>query len=108
MISTFIPNEIKKCFPRDPRPPWITNRFETLLNTKNGLYKNYKRHCYKGEDKVRLDAIRIECQQAVEMAKLSYLANLGDKLNNPNTSQKSYWEIINRVMDKCRSLKIPP
>ena len=31
--------------------------------------------------------------------------NLGNKANNPNTSQKSFWKIINRVMNKC--LKIP-
>ena len=43
-----------------------------------------------------------------ELTKLSYLANLGDKLNNPNTSQKYYWKIINRVMNKCRTPKIPP
>ena len=79
-----------------------------MLNKKNKFYKNCKRHGYKAEDNVRLDAFRIECQQAVEMAKLSYLANFGDKLNNPNTSQKSYWKIINRVMNKCRAPKIPP
>ena len=37
-----------------------------------------------------LDAFRIECQQAVETAKLSYLMNLGNKVNNPGTSQKSF------------------
>ena len=110
IMSTFIPNEIKKCSPRDPPrdPPWITSHLKTLLNKKNRLYKNYKRHGYKAEDKVRLDVFRIECQQTVEVAKISYLANLGDKLNSANTSQKSYWKIINRVMNKCRSPKIPP
>ena len=49
-----------------------------------------------------------ECQQAVETAKLSYLTNLGNKVNNPGTSQKSYRKIINRVMNKCRAPKIPP
>ena len=106
IMSTFMPNEIKRCSPHEP--PWITNRLKTLLNKKNRLHNNYKSHCYKAEDKVRLDAFRIECQQAVEMAKLSYLPNLGDKLNNPNTSQKSHWKIINRVMNKCRAPKIPP
>ena len=106
IMPTFIPNEIKKCSPRDP--PWITSHLKTLLNKKNRLYKNYKRYGYKAEDKVRLDAFRIECQQTVEMAKISYLANLGDKLNSANTSQKSYWKIINRVMNKCRAPKIPP
>ena len=71
-------------------PPWITKPLKTMLNRKNRLFKNYKRHGYKTEDNVRLDAFRIECQQAVEAAKLSYLTNLGTKVNNPSTSQKSY------------------
>ena len=32
---------------------------------------------------------------------------MGKKLNNPNTSQKSYWKIINKVMNKCKAPKIP-
>ena len=44
----------------------------------------------------------------VEAAKLTYLKNLGNKVNDPGTSQKSYWKIINRVMNKCRAPKIPP
>ena len=89
-------------------PPWITKQFKTLLKKTNRLYKNYKRHGYKAEDKVRLDTFRIECQQAVEISKLTHLSNLGDKLHNPTTLQKTYWKIINRVMNKCRVPKIPP
>ena len=62
----------------------------------------------KVEDKVKLDTLRIECQQAVETAKLSYLRNLGNKVNDPNTSRKSHWKIINRVMNKSRAPKVPP
>ena len=75
-----------------------------MLNRKNILFKNYKRHGYRVEDKVRLDTFRSECQQAVETAKLSYLTNLGNKVNDPNTSQNTYWKIIN----KCRAPKVPP
>ena len=106
IMSNFIPNETKKIVPRDP--PWITKPLKTLLNRKNRLFKTYKKHGYKDEDKLRLDAFRIECQKAVETAKLNYLTNLGNKVNNMNTSQKSYWKIINRVMNKTRSPKIPP
>ena len=95
--------------PKSPRdPPWITKPLKTLLNRKNRLFKTYKKHGYKIEDKYRLDAFRIECQQAVESAKLTYLTTLGNKVNDPNISQKSYWKIINRVMNKCRAPKIPP
>ena len=105
-MSNFLPNETKRFIPRNP--PWINKPLKAMLNRKNRLFNNYKRHGYKAQDKIRLDAFRIECQQAVETAKLSYLTNLGNKVNDPVTSQKSYWKIINRVMNKCRAPKIPP
>ena len=103
-MSNIIPNKPKRFVPRDP--PWITKPLK--FNRKNRLFKNYKRHRYKEEDKVRLEVFRIECQKAVETAKLSYVTNIGNKVNDPGTSQKSYWKIINRVMNKCRAPKIPP
>ena len=61
-----------------------------MLNRKNRLFKNYKKRRYKEEDKVRLEVFRIECQKAVESAKCSYLTNMGNKVNEPGTSPKSY------------------
>ena len=87
-MSNFIPNETKIIIPRDP--PLITKPLKTLLNRKNRRFKNYKIHEYKAEDIARVDGFHIECQKAVETDKSSYLTNLGNKLNNPSTSQKSY------------------
>ena len=42
------------------------------------------------------------------MAKLTYLKNLGNKMHDKHTSQKLYWKIIQKVMNKCRAPKIPP
>ena len=50
----------------------------------------------------------MECQEAVGTSKMTYLKNLCNKVNDPSTTQKSYWKIINRVMNKCRAPKIPP
>ena len=102
-MPNFVPNETKRFVPCDP--PWITRPLRKMLKRKNRLYKSYKRHGYQEEDKVRLDTFRTECHQAVEDAKLSYLTNLGNKANDSSTSQKLYWKIINRVMNKCRALK---
>ena len=87
IMSNFIPNETKRFVPR--LPPWITKPLKAMLNKKNRLFKNYKKHRYKEDykDKVRLDAFRIECQNAVESAKSPYLNNMGNKVNNPGTSQ---------------------
>ena len=84
-MSNFVPNETKRFVPH-----WITRPLKNMLNRKNRLYKSYKRHGYKEEDKDRLDTFRTECHQAVEDAKLSYLTNLGNKVNYPSTSRKLY------------------
>ena len=99
-MSNFIPNEIKRVAPRDPR--WITKSLKDMLKRKNKLYKNYKRHGYR-DDKIRLEAFRKAYKNVVETSRLSYLNNLGKKVNDPTTSQKCYWKIINRVMNKCRA-----
>ena len=66
IMSNFIPNETKRFVSRDP--PWITNSIKTLLNRKNRLFKNYKKH----EEKNRLDTFRTECHlAAVENANLT-------------------------------------
>ena len=106
IMSNFVPNEVKKIVPRDP--PWFTKPLKSMLNRKNRLFKNYKRHGYKEEDKLRLQNFRQECKEAVESAKMSYLNNLGKKLNDPGTPQKCYWKIIHRVMNKSRAPRIPP
>ena len=67
-----------------------------------------KQHGYKEEDKIRLESFRTECKEAVESAKLSYLSNLGYKLNEPGKTSKKYWKFIHRVMKKCRAPQIPP
>ena len=88
IMSNYIPNETKRFVPRDP--PWITKPIKTMLNRKNRLFKNYKKHHYNDDDKVRLYAFRTECHEAVETAKLTYLNNIGNKVNDPSTSQKVY------------------
>ena len=72
------------------------------------MFKNYKRHGYKVDDKNRVDNFRKEYEKAINKSKEDYLKKLGDKLINPNTSQKSNWKIINRVMNKYKDPKIPP
>ena len=51
IMSNFVPNEIKRFVPRDP--PWITKALKSMLKRKKRLYKNYKRHGYKEDDKAR-------------------------------------------------------
>ena len=77
ILTNFFPSEAKRFVPRNP--PWITRSLKNMLNRKNRLYKNYKKHRYKDDDEVKLDIFRYECHQSVEDAKSSHLANLGNK-----------------------------
>ena len=90
IISNFVPNETKRFVPRDP--PWINKPLKRMLNRKNRLNKNYRRHGYREEDKARLDTFRGEL--AVENAKLSYLTDLGNKVNDLNTSQNHIGKLL--------------
>ena len=95
-----------KVNPKDP--PWIHKNLKTMLNRQQRLYRNYKRHGFKPEDKIRVDSFREECLAEILKYKTKYLENLGNKLADPNTCQKTYKKVINRVMNKCKSPKIPP
>ena len=70
------------------------------------MYRNYKRHGHKPADKIRVDAFREECIEAIQKAKTDYLGKLGNKLADPSTCRKSYWKIVNRVMNRCKAPKI--
>ena len=50
------------------------------------LIKNYKKYGYKPEDRLRPKNLRKEDNKAVNNAKLLYVTNTGNNLNNPNTS----------------------
>ena len=100
IFSNFIPNEVVRVIPKDP--PWITRRLTSMLKKQNRLYKNYKRHGYKANGNIRMDKYNDECKNAVEFAKQSYLRNLSNKLNDLSVSKKSYWKIVNKVMNRCK------
>ena len=42
------------------------------------------------------------------MKQLSMPRNLGSKIADPNTGQKSDWKILNKFLNKCKIPKIPP
>ena len=71
-----------------------------MQNKEKRLFKHYKRHGYKLDDKNRVDNFRKECEMTINKSKEDNLKKLLDKLINPTSSQKSYWKMINMVMNK--------
>ena len=75
---------------------------------KHKVFKKYKKNGYKSEGKEIRDRLRNECQEAIVNDKENYPKNLGSKLADPTTGQKSYWKILNKFLNKCKIPNIPP
>ena len=61
IMSNYIPHEIKQILPRDS--PWIIKPLKVMIKKKNSLYKAYKNHGFRPNDKIRLDNFCLECQK---------------------------------------------
>ena len=106
IMSNFVPNEVKTFRPQEPE--WLNSNIKNLLKRQSKVFKRYKKNGYKNEDKVLVDQVKKDCQEAIENAKEKYLRDLGAKLADPTTGQKSYWKILNKFLNKCKIPRIPP
>ena len=86
IMSNFIPNKTIKVIPREP--PWIDKALKNMLNRQQRLYRNYKKHGFKPDDKSRVDVFRSKFNMAIKKAKEGYLKKLGDKLADPKLAKR--------------------
>ena len=106
IYSNFIPNEIKTMKPR--QAPWITQSVKRFLRKKNHAYKRFVR---SGRPDDKVDGIKSmvsDGEKLIEEAKQNYLRKTGQALANPETSSKTYWSLINTVLNKAKIPMIPP
>ena len=104
--SNFIPNKVKTI--RPCQAPWITKSVKNSLRKKNRAYKNFVR---RGQPDDKLEGIKnmiAEGSKLIEDAKRKYLLKVGNTLANPETSSKTYWTLINTVLNKAKIPIIPP
>ena len=105
-MSNYVPNESKTVRPSEPE--WLNDNVKTLLRKQNKIFKRYKGNGYNNDDKIILDRLRNESYEAIKNSKEKYLTNMGAKLADPATGQKSYWKILNKFLNKCKMPRIPP
>ena len=106
IYSNFIPSETKTIRPREA--PWITNTIKNFLRNKNRAYKNF---VSKGQPDDKLESMQkmvSEGSKMVEDAKRNYFLKVGKALANPETCSKTYWSLINTVLNKAKVPLIPP
>ena len=105
-MSNFVPNKTLISKPNVPK--WISRDITNMMRRQNKLYKKYKKNGFNTNDKERVDKFREECLLAINTSKQNYLNDLGTKLTDKNLGKKSYWKIINNLMNKCKTPRIPP
>ena len=106
IYSNFIPNKVKTIRPR--QAPWITQAIKNFLRKKNRAYKSFVRN---GRPDDKLEGIQnmiSEGARLIEEAKRNYFLKAGKTLANPGTSSKTYWTLINTVLNKVKIPTIPP
>ena len=64
-----------------------------------------------GKQEEKLEGIKkmiTRGSKLIEDAKQKYLISIGRTLSNPNTGRKTYWSIVNKLLNKTKIPIIPP
>ena len=91
IFHNFILNKNIIC--NDKEPPWFNNQIKTLIEKKNDLFKSYMANGRLAVDRVRLQKAGAELINTIKSSKENVCNNLVKKLNDPNSSSKTYWSI---------------
>ena len=97
---------IKTIRPR--QAPWVTQTVKNFLRKKNPAYKSFER---SGQPDDKLEGIQkmiTEGPKLIEDATRNYFLKAGNTLANPRTSNRTYWYLINTVLNKVKMPIIPP
>ena len=106
IFRNFIPHETIKCKSKDP--PWINKEIKNALRKKNRIYKRFISGGRLQDDQFKLNEITETVSNLITESKNDYFLNLGERLNDPTTSSKSYWSILKRFLNKIKIPSIPP
>ena len=106
ILSTNIPNKTIKCNDKDP--PWITPNLKAAIKRQHRILRKYKDRDRKLENWNIVKRVRNETSKLIAKAKENYFLTLGRKLSDPSQDVKAYWKILNRVLNKKKTLSIPP
>ena len=106
VLRNFIPCETVKCSYKDP--PWMTKVLKKVLRRKNRLFKKYVSGGRLAQDEAVLRQATDEVSKLIDGTKKAYFKKLGEKLNDPQIGQKTYWSVLKRFLNKTKIPTIPP
>ena len=97
IFSNYIPSKYITVGDKDCS--WMTGTSKNKINLKKSLSRS--------KNFIRLQNLAIEVSELISIRKEEYYNNLSKKLNDPNTSAKTYWSILKSFCKGNRVLLIP-
>ena len=96
IFRNYIPNKNIKCDYR--QPPWMTGIIKKSLKERCKLTKVFYKNGQRKFDHDKVLEKSEECTKQIYEAKKNYILKMTKKLPDSNTSSKSYWTILNRLL----------
>ena len=106
IYSNFIHNKLKTVRPH--QAPWIMQAVKNFLRKKDCEYKFFVRRDRLDDKLDHIQKIIFEGPRLTEEAKRNYFFKARKTLANSMTSSKTYWSLINAVLNKAKIPLIPP
>ena len=106
IFSLYIPNKVITCDDQDL--PWMTATLKSAIKRKHRVYNKYVKRGRKPDDWEYVRSVRHETSSKINKANDDYFSDLGKKLSDPTSGIKSYWETLNKIINKKRFSNVPP
>ena len=92
----------------DGDPPWINEWIKCKIKSKNKTFQQYLKNGRNITAFEIVDKEAAELSEMIQNRKERYFYDLSVKLNNPQTSPKTYWSIIKSCYNGRKIPVIPP
>ena len=86
-------------------PPWLTKSIKNKIKSKHRAYHKFLSRGSRPEEEEHINYLRNETNCLIVNAKDDCFYNLGQKLSDPSLGPKSYWTILNKILNK-KSIQI--
>ena len=106
IFSNFVRSKVITVDERDP--PWKNEEIKCKIKSKNKTTQQYLKNGRKITDFEIVDKEAAELSEMIQKRKKKYFYDLSLKLNNPQTSPKTYWSIIKSCYKGRKIPIIPP
>ena len=99
IFSNYIPNKIITVEPR--QAPWITKPIKNFIRKMIRAYKSFDRRGRSIDKQEAINDMMSQGSILIDDAKYLYFKNIGGKLSKPETGIKTYWSLINSLLNEA-------